>query len=283
MIRIVEVGPRDGLQNESTIIPTEIKVAFIDALSASGVTEIEASAFVSPLWVPQLADAERVLKAIRRVPGVTYSALVPNEKGLDRALRSQVDRIAVFTAASEIFNEKNINATIDESFERFAPVMKRARAAGLPVRGYVSTSFWCPYEGRVAPEKTAELAERLFDIGTEEVSVGDTTGQAVPDEVHGLLDLLLERVPVERLAMHFHDTFGHAVENVRASLERGIEIFDSSAGGIGGCPYSPGASGNIATEALAATLGAAGAEVRLDLAALSAGHAIITDRLGLPQ
>ena len=194
-----------------------------------------------------------------------------------------IDRIAIFTAASETFNEKNINATIDESFERFAPVMRRARATGIPVRGYVSTSFWCPYEGRVAPEKTAEVVARLFDIGTEEISVGDTTGKAVPDEVHGLLDLLLDRVPAERLAMHFHDTFGHAVENVRAAVERGVEIFDSSAGGIGGCPYSPGASGNIATEALAATLRGAGAEVKLDLAALSAAHAIITDRLGLPR
>jgi hydroxymethylglutaryl-CoA lyase len=275
MIRIVEVGPRDGLQNESVIIPTAAKVAFVDALSVTGVTEIEASAFVSPLWVPQLADAEQVLAAIRRGPGVAYSALVPNEKGLDRALRSHVDRIAVFTAASETFNWKNINATIDESFQRFAPVMKRTREADLPVRGYVSTSFWCPYEGSIAPEKTAEVVDRLFEIGSEEVSIGDTTGKAVPREVHALLDLLLVRFPVKRLAMHFHDTYGHAIENVRASFERGIETYDASAGGIGGCPYAPGATGNIATGALVDALRAAGAEVNVDRERLRAAHAII--------
>lgn len=279
MIRIVEVGPRDGLQNESAIIPTATKVAFVDALSATGVDEIEASAFVSPLWVPQLADAERVLGAIRRAPTVAYSALVPNEKGLDRALRAGVDRIAVFTAASETFNRKNINATIEESFLRFEPVMKRARKAGLRVRGYVSTAFWCPYEGRIRPEKSAEVVERLFEIGTEEVSIGDTTGKSVPGEVYALLDLVLARCPPERIAMHFHDTYGHAAENVRASLERGIEIYDASAGGIGGCPYAPGASGNIATETLVLALRRAGAEVKVDIERLHAAHAIIAGAL----
>ncbi len=282
MIRIVEVGPRDGLQNEAALIPTAVKIAYIDALSASGLGEIEASAFVSPRWVPQLADAEAVFAGITRRPGIVYSALVPNERGLDRALSTQVDRIALFTAATETFNRKNINATIDESIARFVPVMRRALDARLPARGYVSTAFWCPYEGKTDPEHTIEVIDRLFDLGVEEVSIGDTIGKATPEEVTALLDLILPRVPAESLAMHFHDTFGHAVPNMLAALARGITIFDSSTGGIGGCPYAPGASGNISTEKLIAALDTAGHAVPVNRAALARAREIIIPALGHP-
>ncbi len=280
MIRIVEVGPRDGLQNEPHLLPTAAKIAFVDALSATRVAEIEASAFVSPRWVPQLADAEAVFAGITRRPGVVYSALVPNEHGLDRALAAHAEKIALFTAASETFNRKNINATIDESIARFVPVARRAHAAALPLRAYVSTAFWCPYEGRIAPSVVVPVIDRLFELGAEEVSIGDTIGKATPADVNALLDLLLPRIPPERLALHFHDTYGHAAANVRAALARGIETFDSSAGGIGGCPYAPGASGNIATEILADTLEAAGAAVAIDRDALARASALIGAALG---
>ena len=280
MIRIVEVGPRDGLQSEAASIPTEAKVAYIDALSASGVPEIEASAFVSPKWVPQLADAEEVFRRIRRAPGVVYSALVPNEQGLDRALAAKADKIAVFTAASETFNRKNINASIEESIRRFQPVIERARRGSLPVRGYVSTAFWCPYEGKVAPSKTVEVCRRLIEAGVDEISIGDTIGKAVPDEVRQLLDLVLPAIPASRLALHFHDTYQHALENVLLSWKLGIETFDSSAGGIGGCPYAPGASGNVATEAVVEALRGAGADVRVDLGAIAESRRLILPVLG---
>ena len=279
MIRIVEVGPRDGLQSEAASIPTDLKVAYIDALSAAGLPEIEASAFVSPKWVPQLADAEEVFRRIRRRPGVVYSALVPNEKGMERALAARVDKVAVFTAASETFNQKNINATIRESIVRFA-VIQSARASNIPVRGYVSTAFWCPYEGRVAPRQTADVCRALINAGVDEISIGDTIGKAVPDEVRQLLDAILPLLPVERLALHFHDTFHHAVENVLASWKLGIRAFDSSAGGIGGCPYAPGASGNVATETVIDTLRKAGADVPGDLAALAEARRRIAPALG---
>jgi hydroxymethylglutaryl-CoA lyase len=280
VIRIVEVGPRDGLQSETVSIPTDLKVAYIDALSSAGLPEIEAGAFVSPKWVPQLADAVEVFRRIRRVPGVTYSALVPNEQGMDRAMAARVDKIAVFTAASETFNRKNINASIEESIRRFEPVMRRARAQKIPVRGYVSTAFWCPYEGQVEPSKTVGVCRRLIDAGADEISVGDTIGKAVPDEVKRLLEALLPAVPAPRLTLHFHDTYHHAVENVLASWRLGIETFDSSAGGIGGCPYAPGASGNVATEALVEAFRAAGTEVQVDLQALAAARRIIAPALG---
>ena len=282
MIRIVEVGPRDGLQSELATIATDAKVAYIDALSLAGLPEIEASAFVSPKWVPQLADAEEVFRRIRRAPGVTYSALVPNERGLERALAAKVDKIAVFTAASETFNRRNINASIEESIRRFAPVIEGARRATLPVRGYVSTAFWCPYEGRVSAEKVVDLCSRLIDAGVDEISVGDTIGKAVPDEVKGLLEKLFSSIPKERLALHFHDTYGHAVENVLVSWKLGITTFDSSAGGIGGCPFAPGASGNVATEAVVEALRGAGAEVPVDLPALTVARRIIAPVLGRP-
>jgi len=282
VIRIVELAPRDGLQNEPATVPTAVKVAFIDALSRAGAREIEVSAFVSPRAIPQLADAEDVFAGIARAAGVTYSALVPNERGMERALAARVDKIAVFTAASDSFNRRNINATIDESFRRFAPVVGLARGAGIPVRGYVSTAFWCPYEGRIAPERTVEVARRLVDLGVDEVSIGDTIGRAVRGEVEALLDRLLPEVPADRLAMHFHDTYRHAVENVIVSFRRGLRVFDSSAGGIGGCPYAPGASGNVATEAVVAALRREGEDAGIDLEALARARGLIARALGRP-
>jgi hydroxymethylglutaryl-CoA lyase len=280
MIRIVEVGPRDGLQNEKTAVPTATKVAFIDALSEAGLDEIEASAFVSPKWIPQLADAELVFAQITRKPGIVYSALVPNEKGLERALRAKADKVAVFTAASETFNRKNINASIAESIERFKPVVAGARAAGVPVRGYVSTAFVCPYEGAIAPDKVLPVVEALAGLGIEDISIGDTIGKATPADVDALLDQLLPRVPAEQLALHFHDTYGHAVQNVLAGYNRGIHTFDASAGGVGGCPYAPGAAGNVATEAVVRALRGAGIPVRVDLDALARAWAVIGPAIG---
>jgi hydroxymethylglutaryl-CoA lyase len=276
------MAPRDGLQNEARPIPTAIKVAFVDALSESGLPEIEVSAFVAPRAIPQLADAGEVFAAIRRAPGVVYSALVPNERGLERALRARADKIAVFTAASETFNRRNINASIDGSFERFRPVLDGARRAGLPVRGYVSTAFFCPYEGKVAPAATVAVARRLADLGVDEVSIGDTIGRAEPPDVDALLDLLLHAVPASRLAMHYHDTYGRAVANVLAAWRHGVATFDASTGGIGGCPYAPGASGNVSTEAVIGALRAAGEAVGVDLAALARARGVIAASLGRP-
>ena len=280
--RIVEVGPRDGLQNEAARIPTEVKIAFVDALSEAGYGEIEVSAFVSPKWVPQLSDAAEVFRGIRRREGIVYSALVPNEEGLDRALAARAGKVSVFTAASETFNRKNINASIAESIERFAPVVPRAHAAGLPVRGYVSTAFWCPYEGKIAARAVADVARRLLDLGVEEISIGDTIGKAVPSEVHELLDVLLDTVPQDRLAMHFHDTYGTAVANALAAWERGIETFDASAGGVGGCPFAPGAAGNIATEDLFWALTRSGATVGIDLERVATASDLLAAALGRP-
>lgn len=280
--RIVEVGPRDGLQNEGRPIPTDAKVAFIDALSEAGYDEIEATAFVSKERIPQLQDAEEVLRRIRRREGVVYSALVPNERGLDRALEAGVGKIAVFTAASETFNRKNINATIAESIERFRPVVSRALERGILVRGYVSTAFWCPYEGKVEPAAVIAVTKQLIDLGVEEVSIGDTIGKAVPVEVHALLDRLLDAAPQDAIAMHFHDTYGTAVANALAAWERGITIFDASAGGVGGCPFAPGASGNVATEDLLYALTRSGASVSLDPEKVRAASDVLASSLGRP-
>jgi len=281
-VRIVEVGPRDGLQNEATPIPTAAKVALVDALSEAGYDEIEVSAFVSPKWIPQLADAADVFSQIRRRPGVRYAALVPNEQGLDRALEAKADKIAVFTAASETFNRKNINASIEESIERFAPVVPRALDAGLRVRGYISTAFWCPYEGRIGPAAVVAVAKRLLDLGVEDLSIGDTIGKAVPAEVHALLDLLLDTLPQDQIALHFHDTYGTGVANALAAYDRGITTFDASAGGVGGCPYAPGAAGNVATEDLAWALERSGAIVALDLAKVRVASDLLASALGRP-
>jgi len=281
-VRIVEVGPRDGLQSEKAPIPTDVKVTLVDALSEAGYDEIEVSAFVSPKSIPQLADAAEVFARIRRREGVLYSALVPNEQGLDRALEARVGKVAIFTAASESFNRKNINATIDESIARFAPVVPRALEAGVRVRGYISTAFWCPYEGKIDPPAVVAVAKRLLNLGVEELSIGDTIGKAVPGEVHALLDLLLDSVPQDQIALHFHDTYGTGVSNALAAYERGITIFDSSVGGVGGCPYAPGAAGNVATEDLAWALERSGAALSLDLAKVSAASDLLASALGRP-
>jgi hydroxymethylglutaryl-CoA lyase len=270
-IRIVEVGPRDGLQNESAFVPTDRKIAFVNALSNTGVTEVEVTSFVSPKWVPQLADAVEVFQGIDRKPGVIYSALVPNEKGLDRALECDVEKVSVFTAASETFNQKNINATIEESIERFVPVIARALDAGRTVRGYVSTAFHCPYEGRIASEAVLPVVQRLIDLGVHEVSIGDTIGKADADDVRALLSMLCDRFDRERLAMHFHDTYGTAIGNARISAaEFGITTFDASAGGLGGCPYADGATGNVATERLVRALREQGLTIEVDADAVAA-------------
>lgn len=243
----MEVGPRDGLQSISGFVPTAEKVAFVDALSRTGLTDIEVSSFVSPKWVPQLADAEVVFRLIQRQDGVRYHALVPNLQGLERAVAARVDVVAVFTAASETFSRKNTNASIADTLERFAPVIA---ASPVPVRGYVSTAFMCPFEGPVAPAQVRQVAMALLALGCQEISLGDTIGRATPDQVRALLDVVLADIPAERIALHCHDTFGQAVSNVLAAAEMGVEVYDSSAGGIGGCPYAPGAPGNVSTEAL---------------------------------
>jgi hydroxymethylglutaryl-CoA lyase len=264
-IKIVEVAPRDGLQNEAVTVPTEAKGQFVDALSDTGVSEIEVSAFVSPKWVPQLGDAEDLFHRITRKGGVIYSALVPNERGLDRAIRCRVDKVSVFTAVSETFNRKNINTSVEGSIRRFKPLVQGALNVGLPVRGYVSTAFWCAFEGKMAPKAVVRVVERLFEIGVDEVSVSDTIGKASPQEVETLLEHLLPIIPVERVAMHFHDTYGNGVANVLASRAFGVGIFDASAGGLGGCPFAPGATGNVSTESVVSALEAQGEVIGVDL------------------
>lgn len=280
-VTVVEVGPRDGLQNEAAVVPADVKVAFVDALSASGLAVIEATAFVSPRAIPQLADGEDVFRRIAKRPGVRYPVLVPNEKGLDRAEAAGVREIAVFTAASETFNRRNVNATIAESFARFAPVLARAGAAGMRVRGYVSCAFGCPYEGRVPPEAVARVSARLIEIGCDEVSVGDTIGIGVPTQVPDVVGRTVEAgVPVDRLALHFHDTRGTALANVVEGLREGVRIFDSSAGGLGGCPYAPGAAGNVATEDLVWLLHAMGYATGVDLEAVAAASRTLAGAIG---
>lgn len=273
-VRIVEVGPRDGLQNERVFIDTDAKVRFVETLADAGLREIEVSSFVHPRAVPQLQDAEAVFAALRPRDDVRYSALVPNLRGLERALRvaerggARLAEIAVFTGSTDSFVGKNIRMTIAESLDRFAPVVPAAIAAGLTVRGYVSTAFGCPYEGRVEPEQGIRVAEALFALGCREVSIGDTIGVGTPGAVHRWMRAAEGRLPVDRLAMHFHDTRGQALANVLAALEHGVRVFDASAGGLGGCPYAPGASGNLATEDLVYCLEGSGWETGIDLGAL---------------
>src|SRR5262245_16488459 len=249
-VRIVEVGPRDGLQNEQKTVPTDKKAEFIKLLVGAGLKDIEVASFVHPKWVPQLADAEELIRQLEFNPKVRYSALVPNMKGLERAIASGIRRIAVFTAASETFNRKNINMGIEESIDVFRPVVSRALEQQMSVRGYISTCFVCPYEGPIPREKVADVAQKLFDLVVDEVSIGDTICAATPKDVETTVGFLIQQFPAGKLAMHFHDTYGMAVANVYQSLQMGITVFDSSAGGLGGCPYAPGASGNVATEDL---------------------------------
>jgi hydroxymethylglutaryl-CoA lyase len=264
-VRIVEVGPRDGLQNEKTLVATADKIALIDRLSATGLQTIEATSFVSPKWVPQLADAAEVYTGITRRPGVAYPVLVPNEQGYDRARAVGVEEIAVFTAASEAFNRKNINASIDESIERFRPVLERARADGVRVRGYVSTVLGCPYQGDVPVADVVRVARRLHALGCYEVSLGDTIGVGTPGKARAMLRAVAGEVPMAALAVHFHDTYGQALANILACLEEGVAVVDASVSGTGGCPYAKGASGNVATEDVVYMLHGMGIGTGVDL------------------
>ncbi len=278
-ITIVEVGPRDGLQNERATISTADKIAFVNRLSAARLPVIEVSAFVSPRWVPQMADAAEVFAGITRDPAIRYTALVPNLAGLERALAAGVREIAVFAASTETFSRKNINQSIDESLATYREVCRRALESRVRVRGYLSTAFGCPYEGEVAPSTVADLAGRLIDLGVFEVAVSDTIGIAHPGQVPRVLDAVLARVPASQIALHYHDTRGTALANVLASLPFGISTFDASAGGLGGCPYAPGAAGNLATDDLVYMLDGLGMETGVSLAALSAASAFIGARL----
>jgi len=281
-VKIVEVGPRDGLQNEKVTIPTQIKVDYITALGDAGLRVIEAGAFVSPKWVPQMADSAAVYAEIPKDPGVEYPVLVPNMRGLERAIEAGVKSIAIFTASSESFNKRNINMSIDESFDNYAPVAMRALQEGMRVRGYVSTAFGCPYEGEVPPEKVLEVCARLLDLGCYEVSVGDTIGVGTPMQVQGVIGMLLQVIPTSKLAMHFHDTRGTALANTLAALEMGIATFDASSGGLGGCPYAPGASGNLATEDLVYMLDRMGIDTGVDLHRLVQASLMLTPFLDHP-
>ncbi len=279
-VRIVEVGPRDGLQNEPVFVPTEAKVRFIDLLSAAGLPIVETTSFVSPKAIPALADADAVYPAITKRPGTRYPALVPNVRGLERALAAGVTEIALFTAASETFTRRNINMTIDESLTSFAAVIERAQPAGLTVRGYVSTAFGCPYEGHVPPEKVVDVTRRLLALGVAEISIGDTIGVATPNQITGMIELLKTVAPLDTLALHLHDTRGTALANAYAGLEAGVTCFDSAAGGLGGCPYAPGASGNLATEDLLYMLHGLGIDTGVDLAKVTAASRYLAGVLG---
>jgi hydroxymethylglutaryl-CoA lyase len=281
-VTVVEVGPRDGLQNEAAGIPLEAKVAFVDALSASGLREIEVSAFVSPKWVPQLADAGDVFARIARRPGVRYSALVPNLAGLERAIAAGVNEVAIFAAASETFGQRNINRSIADALQTYGAVTREAIAAGLRVRGYLSTAFGCPFEGDVPVEQVIALTAQLLELGVYEVAVSDTIGVAHPGQIRALLPRLLLTVPASRVALHFHDTRGMAAANVLAALDFGIATFDSAAGGLGGCPYAPGASGNLATEDLVYLLNGLGIDTGVKLDAVSNAALALVPHLGHP-
>ena len=279
-IRIVEVGPRDGLQNESEPVSTAIKIELIDRLAEAGFAEIEAASFVSPRWVPQMADGASVMAGIRRRPGVRYSALVPNLRGLEVAIAAEVDEVVVFGAASESFSQRNINCSIAESMERFRPVAVAAKAAGLSLRGSVSCALGCPFEGAVAPSAVADVVARLADLGCDYIDIADTIGVATPNQVFPAFEAAIRQFPLERLSGHFHDTHGQAIANVMAALQCGVSIFHSSIAGLGGCPYAPGATGNVATEDLLYLFQGLGISTGVDLdAAVSIGQ-WISGRLG---
>ncbi|MBS0563810.1 MAG: hydroxymethylglutaryl-CoA lyase [Proteobacteria bacterium] len=268
-VEIVEMGPRDGLQNEARLIALADKIALVDLLSAVGFRRIEAASFVSPKWVPQMADGAAVLAGIRRVPGVRYAALTPNLKGYEAARAARADEVAIFASASEGFSRANLNCSIAESIERFRPVMAAANADNVQVRGYVSMVTDCPYDGPVAPALVARVAGSLRDLGCYEVSLGDTVGRGVPERIDRMLAAVLEELPPGRLAGHYHDTGGRALENIEVSLARGLRVFDASVGGLGGCPYAPGAKGNVATGLVAARLAELGFATGLDTALLA--------------
>ena len=279
-VRMFEVGPRDGLQNEPQSVSTAQKIALIDRLGAAGLTAIESGAFVSPKWIPKMADSGEVLRGIARRPGVRYPVLVPNMQGFEAAIAAGADEIAVFAAASESFSRRNTNCSIAESFERFAPVLAAAKARHLAVRGYVSCVVDCPYEGPIAPAAVATIAERLIALGCYEVSLGETIGTATPNRVARMLDAVTVTVPPARLAVHFHDTYGQAIANLMPALERGIAVIDSSVAGLGGCPYAPGAAGNVASEDVVYLLNGLGIRTGVDLDALADAGRFISGLLG---
>ncbi|MDB6180230.1 hydroxymethylglutaryl-CoA lyase [Paracoccus fistulariae] len=267
-VEIFEMGPRDGLQNEKRLIPAGEKIALVDLLSTAGFRRIEVTSFVSPKWVPQMADAAQVMAGIRRVPGISYAVLTPNMKGYDGAKQAAADEVAIFASASEGFSKANLNATIAESLQRLAPVAEAARADGIPVRGYVSVVTDCPFDGPTPPENVARVAAALRDMGCYEISLGDTIGQGRPDTIDAMLSAVLQELPAGQLAGHYHDTSGRALQNIEASLARGLRVFDAAVGGLGGCPYAPGAKGNVATEAVAAYLASQGYQTGLDMAVI---------------
>ncbi|MEH6633158.1 MAG: hydroxymethylglutaryl-CoA lyase [Halopseudomonas aestusnigri] len=267
-VKIVEVGPRDGLQNEKMLVPTEAKIELINRLSDTGLTAIEASAFVSPKWVPQMADASNVLAQINKHPHISYPVLTPNMKGLERAIESGVKEIAVFGAASESFSQKNINCSIKESLDRFVPVIDVAKKEGIKVRGYVSCVLGCPYEGEIAPEKVAKVSKDLFDMGCFEISLGDTIGVGTPLSTRHMIETVTKAIPIENIAGHYHDTYGQALANIYASWDMGVSVFDTSVAGLGGCPYAKGASGNVATEDVVYMFNGMNIETGVDLTKL---------------
>lgn len=278
-VSLFEVGPRDGLQNE-TSVSTQAKIALIEALADAGVKRIEAASFVSPKWVPQMADSGEVLRGISRRAGVCYSALTPNLKGLELALDADADEVAVFAAASEGFSQKNINCSIEESIARFEPLLSRAKEQGIRVRGYVSCVLGCPYDGEIAPAEVARVADILHQLGCYEISLGDTIGVGTPLKARKMLETVAERVPVERLALHFHDTYGQALANILACLETGVSVIDTSVAGLGGCPYAKGASGNLASEDLVYMLHGMGIDTGIDLNKLAQAGRQISQQLG---
>jgi hydroxymethylglutaryl-CoA lyase len=263
-VTLFEMGPRDGLQNEKTFVPTAQKIDLVDRLSACGFRKIEVTSFVSPKWVPQMADAQEVMEGIYRHPSVTYAVLTPNVKGYTAAKKVSADEVAIFGSASEGFSRKNINCSVAESIERFKPLLEKAHEDGIPVRGYVSCVTDCPYDGPTPPEKVAEVASALFDLGCYEISLGDTIGAATPENTGRMLDAVLTAIPAGKAAGHFHDTKGRAIENIEVSLEKGLRTFDSAVGGLGGCPYAPGAKGNVATEAVLDLMTRKGFETGID-------------------
>ncbi|OOG57284.1 hydroxymethylglutaryl-CoA lyase [Rhodanobacter sp. C03] len=278
-VRIVEVGARDGLQNEKTLLPADVKIALIDRLSSTGLTTIEATSFVSPKWVPQLADAAEVFTGIRKLPGVSYPVLVPNLQGYQRAREVGATEIAVFTAASEAFSRKNTNASIDESIERFIPVIEQAQADEVKVRGYVSTVLGCPYQGEVPVSDVVRVARRLYELGCYEISLGDTIGVGTPAKARAMLHAVAQEVPISALAVHFHDTYGQALANILACLEEGARVVDSSVSGTGGCPYAKGATGNVASEDVVYMLHGMGMSTGIDLDLLVATGAWLAGQL----
>ncbi len=282
-VKIVEVGPRDGLQNEKQIVPTEIKIELIDRLAEAGVRVIEATSFVSPKWVPQMADNAAVMQGIKRHPAAVYPVLTPNLQGFDSAIQAGASEVAIFAAASESFSRKNINCSIAESLKRFEPILSVASSLDIKVRGYVSCVVGCPYEGEILPEQAASVAKTLFDMGCYEVSLGDTIGVGNPSSIQRLIEACARQIPVEKLAGHYHDTYGMAIANIYASLQMGMAIFDSSIAGLGGCPYAQGASGNVATEDVVYLMQGLGIETGIDLATLASIGDWISSALNRPN